>query len=198
MTPTNYSCRISSSEGNYDFHKPFGTVVDIGANIGVFTCWAARSSSKVIAVEPELHNFKLLTENIHLNSANAELHRAAIGHASGTIELSLSGAGYHLTTHDFGGGKQTVPVLTLDELLSTVEQVDLLKMDCEGAEYDAFRAFTGWGKVHRIAMEYHAPSINSKAECVRELTAMFTAGGLTVVRHDEYSEFKSGHLFAKR
>ena len=70
------------------------TVIDVGANLGLHTlalrdCVGPRG--RVIAFEPEPHNFALLTENLRLNgpSPNVTTHRQAVGAAPGTCRLTL-------------------------------------------------------------------------------------------------------------
>ncbi|MGZ8886476.1 MAG: FkbM family methyltransferase, partial [Halobacteriota archaeon] len=66
----------------------YGTVVDIGAHIGVFAVQASASSDTVICYEPHPHNFKLLQKNIAINALNnVKALRQAVGTERGIKRL---------------------------------------------------------------------------------------------------------------
>jgi tRNA G37 N-methylase Trm5 len=53
----------------YPVHlKEDDVVLDVGANIGAFTIRVARKVKRVIAIESEPQNFRLLLENIKINN----------------------------------------------------------------------------------------------------------------------------------
>ena len=72
-------------------------VVDIGANIGVFTVYAAtKTQSTVYAIEPFPSNFVCLEQNIHINRlGNAIPLRFAVSDKSGTALFLDAGASQH-------------------------------------------------------------------------------------------------------
>ena len=108
-------------------------IVDVGANIGVFTVLAARRFPRatVYALEPESENFSVLTENIALNRlTNVILLRKAVARVRGVARLYLGAPDAHSL---YGSGNyeevETVP-------LSDFGDIDFLKIDAEGAERD--------------------------------------------------------------
>lgn len=108
-------------------------IVDVGANIGVFTVLAARRFPKatVYAIEPEGANFALLRENIALNSlSNVVPLQKAVTKKRGAAQLYLGAADSHSL---YGSGAyeevDTIP-------LSDLDPIDVLKIDAEGAERD--------------------------------------------------------------
>jgi FkbM family methyltransferase len=133
-------------------------VVDLGANIGVFTRWAYREgASKVISFEPDRRYFKLLKLNADPRTI---LFNAAMSDSIGEIIL-------HETNH-FGGStvlditginKYSVRTYTLNYLFETglINKIDFLKVDVEGAEHQIFNGISDDNlmKVKTIAMEYH-------------------------------------------
>ena len=67
-------------------HK--GTVVDLGANIGAFTIYAAQNAERVIAVEASSENLQLLEKNVKLNKLdNVFIENACISSRYGTSTL---------------------------------------------------------------------------------------------------------------
>ena len=121
------------------------TFVDVGANVGVYTCVASRCSPKtrVIAFEPVPENFGYLQRNIDRNGLRNEVivERVALGEADGELRISLD-EGSIGTHHAVRSGpidsasSITVPVRSLDSYMEERHEtrVDLIKVDVEGYE----------------------------------------------------------------
>lgn len=126
-------------------------VVDVGAQVGRYSIIASKlveKEGKVIAVEPEPLNFKLLEENIKLHKAeNVIPVNSALSEAEGYIKLWLGKTpGWHsiLMTGSkakFTGNFINVRCMTLDNLLRQfgIQRIDWLKIDVEGAELMVLR-----------------------------------------------------------
>jgi FkbM family methyltransferase len=116
--------------------------VDIGANIGYFSCFARALGKRVLAVEPMPSNLNCLLQNIEINTGSAvEVYPVALSKEVGVLRLyGASSTGASLV-HSWAGAStlvsRLVPVTTLDNLLSNrfSEHRLLIKMDVEGAEY---------------------------------------------------------------
>lgn len=119
-----------------------GTVVDIGAHIGVFATQASLSSDTVICYEPHPRNFELLQKNIAINGLdNVKALRQAVSDTQGTKKLWVSkrtsyGHTFYPSTGRGFVGAIDVKSVTLADVLSSnsLERIDFLKMHCEGAE----------------------------------------------------------------
>ena len=135
------------------------TVLDIGANIGFFTLFALEASARVYAYEPEEKNFDRLKSQLDENKTAANIYRCAVAsdNEGRNLYLNAENIGGHRITHDAGGGIQRVPSITLNQIIEEVGHVDLIKMDCEGAEREIFWVATPetMAKIDRIRMEYH-------------------------------------------
>lgn len=68
-------------------------LVDIGANVGMYTIWAAKTRGvKVYAFEPESQNYALLNRNIFINQLGGQVHAycLALSDSTGYSDLHLS------------------------------------------------------------------------------------------------------------
>ena len=74
------------------FDDPSGALLDLGANIGLTSVWLAKrySFSRVIAVEPDPNNARLVRLNLELNGINGEVIEAAIGPHEGLARFESS------------------------------------------------------------------------------------------------------------
>lgn len=128
--------------------QPSHVFVDIGANIGYFTLLAAS----IVGENGQVHAFEPIPENgdfLELSLAenqfrNVILYRNAVAEKQQTIKFTGGGADSngriinntetHLTHYPL----PTVEAITLDETLTNLTRLDLIKMDIEGAEPRAF------------------------------------------------------------
>jgi FkbM family methyltransferase len=125
-------------------------VVDVGAQVGrysIITSKLVQNEGKVIAIEPEPLNFKLLEANIQLHKAeNIIPVKCALTDTEGYTKLWLGKTpGWHSCVTDskanFTGDFVNVRCMTLDSLLRElgIQQIDWLKIDVEGAELIVLR-----------------------------------------------------------
>lgn len=133
-------------EDQYDarkFLKPDSVILDIGANIGLFSLHAKsiHASVEVFAFEPRLETFELLSQNL-ANYSDIRVIRAGAGDRSGEALLYLTESLGSSTLTDSGMlesntlEKEQVPIITIDEFAETaaVKKVDFIKIDTEGYE----------------------------------------------------------------
>lgn len=122
--------------------KPGMTVVDIGANLGIFTLHALSGGCDVISFEPTPHTFRILKDNMILNgyeeSNRVQLRQCAVGKEKGTCNFTTY---TNICGHNsmFGEVDDTaevieVPVVVLDEEVPSGKKIDIIKIDVEGAE----------------------------------------------------------------
>jgi FkbM family methyltransferase len=115
------------------------TVVDFGANIGVFSIWAFQTfhPQKVFAVEMEVHCFRRLVDNIALNglTGSVEPIQAAIFDHSGAVSAKkIPGSTFYaLAPHANGSMVNSFSFRDFLDI-TRLDQIDLLKIDIEGAE----------------------------------------------------------------
>ena len=150
-----------------------GVFVDVGANLGYFTVLAAKivgPQGKVYAFEPYASAAKQLATNLMLNGVtNVELTRKAASSKTGFITLYASGDDISLanTSGPLGPGFLGTQVETIridDELAEDIE-VDIVKMDIEGGEFDALLGMTktiNRSKNLRLVIEYNASARDAR------------------------------------
>ncbi|MFI5282727.1 MAG: FkbM family methyltransferase [Candidatus Dormibacterales bacterium] len=162
------------------------TIVDVGAHVGTFTIWAALRAplARCLAVEPNPNSFRLLVENIRDNGLQERVKavnaaagpRPGIGH----LELVEHSLGTRLARN--GGGGLSVNVQSIDNLLSEngLQNVDVFKIDCEGMEYEIFKALSA-GRlraINAVMCEYHPVPGHDAAE----LDGILRSAGFLVER----------------
>jgi FkbM family methyltransferase len=133
-------------------------VVDLGAHVGSFSLWAAGAAPcRVHAFEPNPATFELLRRNLAADPDRLRCTRAAVAGSAGTRQLAL--AEDSAANAIDPGGDVTVASVTLGEALAQAgfPQVDVLKMDIEGAEYEVFEQLAprGLDGVGAIVLECH-------------------------------------------
>jgi FkbM family methyltransferase len=142
--------------------EPGWRVVDVGANIGVFSLWAERLGAEVAAFEPEPRTFASLVTNVagrRISPTQAAL--AAGGVPSVRLYLNKMDSTRHtLVGKEIESGEPLrdfvdVPTVTLADVVSS--GCDLLKLDCEGAEFEALLGADDetLRRAQRIILEFH-------------------------------------------
>lgn len=172
-----------------------GHLIDVGANIGLFTLsLRAASTLPIVAYEPQPFLFKLLNWNIAYNELpNVETRNVACGNREGEITFSiglngsvvpeasakLSNSSAVASTGNWetdaqnlkAGGFARVPVATLDEDLAQLDKIAMLKIDCEGFEYQILQGARELLKRHRpiLFVEVHPEQLLQFGHSTREL-----------------------------
>ena len=125
--------------------------VDIGANLGSFSIWLAQQRKAVASYcfEPEPDSFRLLRFNLSLNECGGVTPiQAAVGGKAREIPIKLKnsspgGTSIYADSSERAGHNagNRIEVLSFAGWLDGVETpFDLLKLDCEGAEWEIVRA----------------------------------------------------------
>ena len=200
------------------------TIIDIGANMGMFSMWAAPQApeGRVVAIEP-MDVVGCLDMNVRLNKLeNVVVLNAAVGPDGEVLEF-LDYPSFNILTHQVGARpawttRLLVRLLLLQQQLEPVhvrapcislgtimdeldlKTVDYLKVDCEGGEYEILRTLSDehWGRIQKIAMEFHELQPGQRHN---ELVELMEAQGFEVeVRKPffDYHFMKFGELWARR
>jgi FkbM family methyltransferase len=147
--------------------KPPEIVLDIGANIGFFSLsvFAEYPNSKIYAFEPHPYNFKLLKgRKEKFPQLDWEVVNKAMTGEDGYIKLNtstLNGFATMASIHQKSSNTESVEVkaISLESFLQQqdIVNIDLIKLDCEGAEYPILYNIpdTLFKKIHALCIETH-------------------------------------------
>lgn len=182
------------------------TIIDIGANIGVFAVHALSQGphNRVFSYEPFPEAVEVLQRNIHINRSEdrARCFPMAVGARSEERVFYFEpghSAGNTLYPSETTLESLRVPGITLEQVLeeNQIERCDLLKMDCEGAEYEILLSATDdcLARIDAIRLEYH---VIDDPQCTPErLIRHLDAKGFRLERHVEISP-RLGLLWYRR
>lgn len=167
-------------------------IIDVGGHIGTFTLFAAAKSpnAQIVTLEPEPGNFVMLTANVVANKllGRITLHNMGLGDGKPitlfTFPNDRGGNSVYRTQE--GGVPVTIETISLRELFDrhSVTVCDYLKIDCEGAEYEALYGLPSayFGRIRMIGLEYHHFS-SEATHNADSLQAHLEKNGFTVKRH---------------
>ncbi len=162
-------------------------VIDIGGHVGTFSCRLTQLHPKAVvqAFEPSPTTARYLRRNAEQNGVadRVRVYEKALAATSGRAVFDDNGGGSGLNGlqalgHSTGTATE-VETVAFDEVVAgTPAPVDVVKVDCEGGEYDLVLGSSpsSWRDVQRVVMEYHPVTGRSWDELVR----FFAECGLTV------------------
>lgn len=178
-------------------------VVDIGAHVGTFACELSRLApqAEIFCFEPSPTTASYLSRNVATNGFSSRIHvtEAAVTSEVGETRLIDNGGGSGLnhlaSTQDGAGDGIAVRTTTFDKVAAEAGGPQLVKIDCEGGEYDLVFGSSpqSWDTVERLVLEYHPSSQHSWTE----LRKWFAERGLEVVE-DEPSSPEQGTAWLAR
>jgi FkbM family methyltransferase len=156
--------------------------VDVGANIGRYTIPMAKKSGTVVAIEADPENFKQLTENIKLNNLKNVIALERACWFEETV-LPMGIAPIHVKTVSSLkwalGETVEVRCSTLDSILKEcgITEVDLVKMDIEGAEKEGLMGMKETiANSPNIEIIFEAWNQQDVRECTEVLNKLGIAG----------------------
>jgi len=169
--------------------RPGSVFVDIGANLGYFTCLAARAAGptgRVVAFEPDRLNVRLLRRNVRANRfENVTIVPAAVGGRDGEIELfrsEINHTDHRVYDSGEGRGAERVRLVSLDSYFPRASRIDVLKIDIQGFEAQAFAGMRRILAEQRdrlvILTEFFPEGLEEAGSGPAELLALFSAAGL--------------------
>jgi len=189
-------------------------VLELGANIGFYALIEAPIVKHIFAIEPVKYNYNLLKKNVKLNKAdNVSFYNIAIGATTGKGKIYTSKRcnwatiterkdrtdDYAQRWDKFDKGYQEVYIYRLDDFVSeyAIEDIDLIRMDVEGAEIDiisgGLETLAKMKQNSWLVIEIHSSCIRNK-ESVKNMLDNIEACGFKVAK--AVSKFKDFNLDA--
>jgi FkbM family methyltransferase len=180
--------------------------LDVGANGGIYTVVAAKQvgpSGHVYAFEPSPRELSLLRHNIAVNNlTNVTIVDRAVSNKSGVSRFAIShdGALSSLAPTNHPGQQiedwLTVRTVSLDDFVRefSVQKVNFIKMDVEGAEKYVFEGAKGLlSSDHRVTILFEACDLNTSGfgYSVREFLLEISESGLPVFYFDDEGSLTS-------
>ena len=146
--------------------RPGDVVIDIGANIGIVAIYLAKTHPgiRIVAIEPVPTTFGHLQENISLNAvSNITALNCAVTKDGRDLRMIVNpghsgGSTGHLRDlKQPGHYNLTVRSRTLDGIFGEYvpDRCRLLKIDCEGAEYEILSGARCLTRVDHLGIEIH-------------------------------------------
>jgi FkbM family methyltransferase len=170
-----------------------GTVLDIGANCGIWTSWAlSKNSHHVYAIEPNMVALKDLKRNFSSNSRVTVVDKA-IFNENTTLNLNFNDTNSLLSSLDKHEIRNTgiplvnshpVEAITIEKLVSDyqIEKIDLFKIDIEGIEFTIFESLSSkiFEMTDKFLIETHHFYYDDGHQKVRDLKIKMIDHGFNV------------------
>jgi FkbM family methyltransferase len=168
--------------------QPGMTVLDIGANLGLFSCAIAQAigpNGRLFSFEPMPHVHQDLVTNLQLNEfTNVVPEQIALSDSTGQMTFHVGHRdGLSSLVRPSGSGRVVeVQTTTVDQYLEThgIERVDAVKIDVEGAEPFVIRGMTRTlSRPGRplLMVEHNSSALAAGGSSPRELFDMIAAYG---------------------
>lgn len=180
-------------------------ILDVGGHLGFFSLYASLINLKVpiYTFEPHEENYQLLKENLKQNRVkNVKSKQVAVGEKQGQIKLQISQEDLnHSTTQAMEptGETQSVQQTTLERIFqkNRIERCELIKMDCEGAEFEILYHAPDWifEKTNHLFLEYHDWVENQNSD---QLKQFLEKKGYRVQKQPNKRVNKIGFLWASK
>jgi FkbM family methyltransferase len=185
-----HRCGLMGKEGLREIEgciRPGMTVVDVGANVGIYTAGFSRlvgPHGKVVALEPAPTNLRTLLRAREVNEwSNVDIHGIAASDREGTMALECSSFNSGNNALSNRGGGVAVRTVRLDSLLAGT-RVDFLKIDVQGWEAAVLRGAVETLRRNRpiaVRLEIWPKGLRRAGSGLEEILEILASCGLEVV-----------------
>ena len=151
---------------------PVSRILDAGANVGYSAIYFARHypQAEIVAVEPEADNYAMLKKNT-APYLNIHAVQGAVWKDAGGVRISnpTSAPWSFQVESRLNNSGALVPSFRIEDLMKKFDwaDIDLLKMDVEGAEREIFTTGTPWlARTKTLIIEVHDAKSPGAAKAV--------------------------------
>ena len=161
--------------------KENDTIIDVGGLIGLFMLFCEQfcHKGKIYCFEPELNNYRIFSDNVKLNNLeNIHSFNMAISKQDGNVPLYLNDDSSGHSIFLKNSNSIQVESITLQKVfeLNNIKKCNLLKLDCEGSEYEIINSLPDsyFSMIDKIIIEYHLAKKYPKllTELIKKLELM--------------------------
>jgi FkbM family methyltransferase len=153
-------------------------IVDIGANQGLFAIAARQlfAHASITCYEPNQMLEPVLSQNAGL--LHAKVFYEAVCQTDCKLTLKLGKSDLHTQIQHSPNGHITGT--SFSKLVQRAGgRIDILKMDCEGAEWELFEESSTWEKIRSVTLEYHLWANKNKS--AEDVIAILQNFGFTLI-----------------
>jgi FkbM family methyltransferase len=195
--------------------------IDIGANVGIYTIFAADKASYVFSFEPHVGNFHQLCKNVYANKYNnVILYNLALSNRNGLMDfvyesLEIGAANNQLDIPENNIKNSNCLITkqwsyTLDDMVRvqpSIFETTKIKIDVDGIEYQILETAQqliggGYSKVKEIMVEYNIGDGNKIEHLLKTFgfslkERQLTAGGLKRIANNDIMNIPHNMLFTR-
>ena len=200
MALTNVWIRNEYEIENFSI-KDDDVIIDVGAHIGLFSLLVSQKSrnGKIFSFEPIKENFSLFNSNLELNHIkNIFPFNMAVSKNADGVELFLSDDDSAHSIFSKKVNSISIESISLQKIFdeNKIDFCKLLKLDCEGAEYQIIDSLSPeyMDRIQNMAIEYHFA--DSRPELVEKLITKIKNSGFNIKTRPHYDDM--GFLIAKK
>ena len=185
------------------------TILDCGANVGIFSVWAARrrAGARIVALEPFPATFAALEANIRDNGLARRVQCVPVGLAAAPGHRLIRTDGdspdrqlVRSETPDPNEQTITVHCIDLAECLRLhgLDDLDLLKMDIEGSEWEVLLSTPPdvLARIRHIQLEYH--EVNARFGYTPDMLFKHLAGAGHRLKSHHEDTYRTGLAYFER
>jgi|TARA_B100000745_G_C20131887_1_gene387873 FkbM family methyltransferase len=168
-------------------------MIDVGAHIGLFSLLASKScfAGKIFSYEPINENFEMLMQNIKSNKLkNIFPFNLAVSKNTSNVKLFLDKDESAHSIFQKNTSYVTVESISLQKIFddNDINFCKILKLDCEGAEYEIIDSLPDkyFEKIQNMIIEYHLA--DSKPELGKDLISKIKNAGFQITTRPHHND----------
>lgn len=168
-------------------------IIDVGAHIGLFSLLASKScfAGKIFSYEPINENFEMLMQNIKSNKLkNIFPFNLAVSKNTSNVKLFLDKDESAHSIFQKNTSYVTVESISLQKIFddNDINFCKILKLDCEGAEYEIIDSLPDkyFEKIQNMIIEYHLA--DSKPELGKDLISKIKNVGFQITTRPHHND----------
>lgn len=172
-----------------------GTVVDAGANVGFFTLLSKEKGAKrVYSIEPDPLPYHYLEKNFSSDTSVVLINKA-MSSTSNPVMFDIclkNSVASTISKYNIGQEKYSLLVesITIADILKIEPEINMLKLDIEGAEVEVLESLSNFEKINQLFVEFH--------DDPKPMVSRIIDNGYHVdYRHSDENS-KSGFIYAKK